>query len=60
MRSQTVVILSAFVLMAAGEAFQVYCHNRFPSMTDAAFLMPLFFLFCGMQGAHTLLGDGDT
>src|SRR5271165_220766 len=31
-----------------------------PSMTDAAFVMPLVFLFCGMQGAHTLLGDGDT
>jgi len=29
-------------------------------MTDAAFAMPLVFLFCGMQGAHTLLGDGDT
>jgi hypothetical protein len=29
-------------------------------MTDAAFLLPLVFLFCGMQGAHTLLGDGDT
>ena len=32
----------------------------FPSMTDAAFMMPLVFLFCGMQGARTLLGDGDT
>ena len=31
-----------------------------PSMTDAAFLMPLVFLFCGMHGAQTLLGDGDT
>ncbi|MGC9950054.1 MAG: hypothetical protein ABSF64_27120 [Bryobacteraceae bacterium] len=29
-------------------------------MTDAAFVMPLVFLFCGMKGAHTLLGDGDT
>jgi hypothetical protein len=29
-------------------------------MTDAAFLMPLVFLFCGMHGAQTLLGDGDT
>lgn len=29
-------------------------------MTDAAFAMPLVFLFCGMKGAHTLLGDGDT
>lgn len=31
-----------------------------PSMADAAFVLPLVFLFCGMQGAHTLLGDGDT
>lgn len=29
-------------------------------MTDAAFVMPLIFLFCGMHGARTLLGDGDT
>ncbi|HXM45206.1 MAG TPA: hypothetical protein VN924_28465 [Bryobacteraceae bacterium] len=29
-------------------------------MTDAAFIMPLVFLFCGMHGARTLLGDGDT
>jgi len=29
-------------------------------MTDAAFVMPLVFLFCGMKGARTLLGDGDT
>src|SRR5580698_2326800 len=32
----------------------------FPSMTDAAFVMPLIFLFCSMKGAQTLLGDGDT
>lgn len=31
-----------------------------PSMTDLAFVMPLVFLFCGMQGTRTLLGDGDT
>jgi len=31
-----------------------------PSMTDFAFLMPLIFIFAGMQGAKTLLGDGDT
>lgn len=31
-----------------------------PSMTDLAFVMPLVFLFGGMQGAHTLLSDGDT
>ncbi|HXM44046.1 MAG TPA: hypothetical protein VN924_22615 [Bryobacteraceae bacterium] len=31
-----------------------------PSMTDFAFLMPLIFIFAGMHGAHTLLGDGDT
>jgi len=31
-----------------------------PSMTDMAFVMPLVFLFGGMKGARTLLGDGDT
>jgi len=31
-----------------------------PSMTDFAFLMPLIFIFLGMHGATTLLGDGDT
>jgi hypothetical protein len=31
-----------------------------PSMTDFAFLMPAIFLFAGMGGAKTLLGDGDT
>jgi hypothetical protein len=31
-----------------------------PSMADAAFVMPLVFLFCGMKGAQTLLSDGDT
>jgi len=31
-----------------------------PSMTDFAFLMPLVFIFAGMHGAKTLLGDGDT
>ena len=31
-----------------------------PSMTDLAFLMPLVFIFMGMHGAKTLLGDGDT
>jgi hypothetical protein len=29
-------------------------------MTDAAFVMPLVFLFYGMKGAQTLLSDGDT
>jgi hypothetical protein len=31
-----------------------------PSMTDAAFVLPLVFLFCRLKGAQTLLGDGDT
>lgn len=31
-----------------------------PSMTDVAFILPLVFLFHGMKGAQTLLGDGDT
>ena len=28
------IVMLAAILMAAGEWFQVYCHNRFPSMTD--------------------------
>jgi len=32
----------------------------FPSMTDFAFLMPIIFIFQGMHGAKTLLGDCDT
>jgi len=31
-----------------------------PSMTDLAFLMPILFLFTRMDGAKTMLGDGDT
>jgi hypothetical protein len=31
-----------------------------PSLTDLAFLMPLIFLFVKLEGARTLLGDGDT
>jgi hypothetical protein len=31
-----------------------------PSLTDLAFLMPLIFVFFKLDGAHTLLGDGDT
>jgi hypothetical protein len=31
-----------------------------PSLTDLAFLMPLMFLFLKLNGARTLLGDGDT
>src|SRR5665213_2261884 len=31
-----------------------------PSLTDLAFLMPLVFLFVKLEGARTLLGDGDT
>ncbi len=31
-----------------------------PSMTDFAFLMPIIFIFGGMHGAKTLLGDCDT
>ncbi len=32
----------------------------FPSLTDVAFLMPIVFLFVRMDGAKTMLGDGDT
>jgi glycopeptide antibiotics resistance protein len=28
------IVLLALLLMALGELFQVYCHNRFPTMTD--------------------------
>src|SRR5271166_1905696 len=31
-----------------------------PSLTDLAFLMPIVFLFIRMEGAKTMLGDGDT
>lgn len=31
-----------------------------PSLTDVAFLMPILFLFFRLNGARTLLGDGDT
>jgi len=31
-----------------------------PSLTDAAFLMPVLFLFLRLNGAKMLLGDGDT
>ena len=31
-----------------------------PSLTDLAFLMPVIFLFAKLDGARTLLGDGDT
>src|SRR6266567_2358522 len=31
-----------------------------PSLTDLAFLMPILFLFVRMEGAKTMLGDGDT
>ena len=31
-----------------------------PSLTDVAFLMPIVFLFTRLEGARTMLGDGDT
>ncbi len=31
-----------------------------PSLTDIAFLMPIFFMFIKLNGARKLLGDGDT
>ena len=31
-----------------------------PSLSDAAFLMPILFLFLRLDGARFLLGDGDT
>lgn len=32
----------------------------FPCLTDVAFLMPIVFLFARMDGARSMLGDGDT
>jgi hypothetical protein len=32
----------------------------FPSLTDIAFLMPIMYLFAGLDGAKTMLSDGDT
>ncbi len=32
----------------------------FPSFTDVAFLLPIWFLFSVLQGSRTLLADGDT
>jgi hypothetical protein len=31
-----------------------------PGLTDVVFLMPIVFLFARMEGAKTMLGDGDT
>ncbi|MDQ2899096.1 MAG: hypothetical protein M3Y07_04755 [Acidobacteriota bacterium] len=31
-----------------------------PSLTDVAFLIPIFFLFFKLDGATSMLGDGDT
>lgn len=31
-----------------------------PSLTDVAFLLPLIFIFGGLSGTRTMLGDGDT
>src|SRR5579872_6307441 len=31
-----------------------------PSLTDVAFLMPAMFLFIKLEGARSLLSDGDT
>jgi hypothetical protein len=31
-----------------------------PSLTDVAFILPILFVFGGMRGAYSLLGDADT
>ncbi len=31
-----------------------------PSLTDFAFILPLFLMFGMLSGTHQLLGDGDT
>src|SRR5579872_585641 len=44
---------------AAGEKTPVFA--RFlPSLTDIAFLMPVMFIFIKLDGARSLLADGDT
>ncbi len=46
---------------ANATAIRVPVIARFlPSLTDLAFLMPIFFIFLKMGGAPALLGDGDT
>jgi hypothetical protein len=46
---------------AAPAVVKVPAIARFlPSLTDLAFLMPLIFVFFRLNGARTLLGDGDT
>ena len=45
----------------AGSAKRLPAIARFlPSLTDLAFLMPVIFIFFKLDGARTLLGDGDT
>jgi hypothetical protein len=45
---------------ANGEAKVPAIAHFLPSLTDIAFLMPIMFLFIKLNGARTLLGDGDT
>jgi glycopeptide antibiotics resistance protein len=35
-RASAQIVALAALFSAAGELFQVYCHNRFPSMTDVS------------------------
>ena len=45
---------------AAGASPVPALAHLLPSLTDVAFLMPLMFLFCKLDGVSTLLFDGDT
>jgi hypothetical protein len=48
---------------AAQTPAQATSHALFhlmPSLTDAAFIIPLLFLFSKLDGVRTMLGDGDT
>ncbi|MGE5645963.1 MAG: hypothetical protein ACM336_09255 [Acidobacteriota bacterium] len=52
---------AAVVPAAAEQSRPASLAARFlPSFTDAAFLVPILFIYAGLAGAHALLGDGDT
>jgi len=55
-------VKSAVVVSAQEQAREKipFIARFLPSLTDLAFLMPLIFLFLKLDGARTLLGDGDT
>jgi hypothetical protein len=44
----------------AGTKTKTWVLRLFPSLTDFAFLLPIWFLFALLKGSSTLLADGDT